>query len=77
MRVIDLSHVIESTMPVYSGIRVTKEAQRERTFRKLPYEINTGIVIPWLERFALLIDKMTAENLRIKSEFAEINYGIT
>ena len=52
-------------------IRVTKEAQRERTFRKLPYEINTGIVLPWLERFALLIDQITAENLRVKSGFAE------
>ena len=53
-------------------IRVTKEAQRERTFRKLPYEINTGIVIPWLERFAFLIDQMTAENLRVKSEFVSL-----
>ena len=50
-------------------IRVTKEAQRERTLRKLPYEINTSIVIPWLERFAFLIDQMTAENLHVKSEF--------
>ena len=53
-------------------IRVTEEAQRERTFRKLPYEVNTGIVLPWLERFALLIDQMTAENLRFKSGFDEV-----
>ena len=51
-------------------IRVTKEAQRERTFRKLPYDVNTSIVLPWLERLAFLIDQMTAENLRVKSKFA-------
>ena len=49
-------------------IRVTEGAQEERTFRKLPYEVNTSIVLPWLERFALLIGQMTAENLRVKPE---------
>ena len=49
-------------------IRVTEEAQEERAFRKLPYEVNTSLVLPWLERFALLIDQMTAENLRVKPE---------
>ena len=49
-------------------IRVTEEAQEERAFRKLPYEVNTSIVLPWLERFALLIGQMTAENLRVKPE---------
>ena len=44
-------------------IRVTKEAQRERTFRKLPYEVNTSIVLPWLERFALLIGQMAEDSL--------------
>lgn len=42
-------------------IRVTERAQEERTFRKLPYEVNTSIVLPWLERFALLIDQMTQD----------------
>ena len=46
---------------------------RVRTFRKLPYEVNTGIALSCLERFALLIDQMTTENLRVKSEFAEKN----
>ena len=49
-------------------IRVTEGAQEERTFRKLPYEVNTSLVLPWLERFALLIGRMTAENLRVKPE---------
>ena len=49
-------------------IRVTEEAQREDSFRKLPYEINTNIVFPWLERFALLIGLMATEKLRIKPE---------
>ena len=49
-------------------IRVTEGAQEERTFRKLPYEVNTSIVLPWLARFALLIGQMTAENLRVKPE---------
>jgi len=35
---------------------------------------NTGIVIPWLERFALLIDQMTAENLHVKSGFVRVRY---
>ena len=42
-------------------IRVTERAQEERTFRKLPYEVNTSIVLPWLERFTLLIDQMTQD----------------
>ena len=45
---------------------------RVRTFRKLSYEVNTGIALSWLERFALLIDQMTAENLRVKSEFVSL-----
>lgn len=49
-------------------IRVTEGAQEERIFRKLPYEVNTSLVLPWLERFALLIGQMTAENLRVKPE---------
>ena len=44
---------------------------RVRTFWKLPYEVNTGIALSWLERFALLIDQMTAENLRVKSKFVK------
>ena len=32
--------------------RVTEEARREKTVRMLPYEVNAGIVFPWLERFA-------------------------
>ena len=44
-------------------IRVTEEAKRERTFRMLPYEVNAGIVLPWLERFALLIGQMAEDSL--------------
>ena len=48
--------------------RVTEEAKRERTIRILPYEVNTAIVFPWLERFAFLINQMTEENLHVKPE---------
>ena len=44
-------------------ILVTEEAQRESTFRKLPYRADLDIVLPWLKRFILLIGQMTVENL--------------
>ncbi len=54
-------------------IRVTEEAQKERTFRKLPYKVNTCIVLPWLERFALMINQMTAENCASNRDLTEKN----
>ncbi len=54
-------------------IRVTEEAQKERTFRKLPYKVNTRIVLPWLERFALMINQMTAENCASNRDLTEKN----
>lgn len=43
--------------------RVTEETRREKTVRMLPYEVNAGIVLPWLERFAFLINRMTEDSL--------------
>jgi len=40
-------------------ILVTEEAQRESTFRELPYRADLDIVLPWLKRFILLIGQMT------------------
>ena len=52
--------------------RVTEETRREKTVRMLPYEVNAGIVFPWLEQFAFLINRMTEEHLCVKPEFERI-----
>lgn len=49
-------------------VRVTEEAQRGSTFRKLPYEADKDIILPWFQRFVLLIDRMTTDNLRVIPE---------
>ena len=50
-------------------VRVSKEAQRESAFMKLPYEANKSIVRPWLECFGLLIFQVTGKDLNIGSDF--------
>jgi len=52
-------------------VRVSEEAQRESTFKKLHYEANRSIILPWLERFTILINQMTAEDLRVKAELGK------
>ena len=47
-------------------ILITEKAQRESTFRKLPYRIDADIVLPWLKRFALLAEQMINENQNIR-----------
>ena len=42
---------------------VTAEAQNERSFRKLPYEMAADIVIPWLKQFAGLVEHMKSETV--------------
>ncbi|MCR4632771.1 MAG: GNAT family N-acetyltransferase [Erysipelotrichaceae bacterium] len=49
--------------------RVTEEAQRESTFRKLPYEADTAIVIPWLEHFGSLISQMATKDPCLQPEY--------
>ncbi len=39
-------------------LRVTAEARNERSFRKLPYEASTDIVLPWLMQFSVLVKHM-------------------
>ena len=57
-------------MPWYAGtlkddagflLRVAAEAQNERSFRKLPYDVATDTVFPWLKQFAGLVEKMKRE----------------
>ena len=50
-------------------LRVTAEAQNERSFRKLPYETAADIVLPWLKQFAALVKHMQSE------AFLEEGYG--
>ena len=47
---------------------VTEEAQRESVFKKLPYEADKDIILPWLQRFVSLISRMTTEDLYFKPE---------
>ncbi len=54
-------------------IRITEEARKERTFRKLPYKVNTCIVLPWLKRFLLMINQITAENCASNRDSTEKN----
>jgi len=42
-------------------LRVAAEAQNERSFRKLPYDAATDIVLPWLKQFAELVRQMKSE----------------
>lgn len=44
-------------------LRVAAEAQNERTFRKLPYEVNTAIVFPWLKQLFALVEQKKSEVL--------------
>ena len=44
-------------------IGVTAEAQSERNAEKLSYQVNMEIVLPWLERFASLLRRMTKTNM--------------
>ena len=49
-------------------VRVAEEAQRESTFRKMPYEANRAVLLPWLERFVFLVNRMTSEDLGVRPE---------
>ena len=42
-------------------LHVIVEAQSDRSFRKLPYEATTGIMLPWLKQFAGLVEHMKSE----------------
>ena len=42
-------------------LRVAAEAQNERSFRKLPYDVAADIVFPWLKQFAVLVKHMKSE----------------
>ena len=44
-------------------LRVAAEAQNERSFRKLPYDVATEIVLPWLKQFAGLVEHMKSETI--------------
>lgn len=49
-------------------VHVAEEAQRESTFRIMPYEANRDVLLPWLERFASLIHRMTSEDPGVRPE---------
>ncbi len=42
-------------------IRAAETAESSRIFKKLPYEVNREIVVPWLKQFALLVRQMIDE----------------
>ncbi len=57
-------------MPWYAGtlkddaeflLQVAAEAQNERTLRKLPYDVVTDIVFPWLKQFMGFVKHMKNE----------------
>lgn len=39
-------------------LKVTEIAERENTFEKLSYEANRSIVLPWLNQFAGMIERI-------------------
>lgn len=51
-------------------LRVAAEAQNERSIRKLPYDVATDIVVPWLKQFAVLVKHMKREAI------TEEDYGM-
>ena len=42
-------------------LRVNAEAQNERSLGKLPYDVATDIVLPWLKQFAVLVKYYESE----------------
>ena len=68
-------------MPWYAGtlkddaeflLRVAAEAQNERSFRKLPYVVDTDIILPWLKQFAGLVKHMRSEVIT-EEDFGMLN----
>jgi len=53
---------------------VTEEAQNERSFRNLPYEVSTDIVLPWLKQFAALVKHMKSEAF-LEEDSGTLNLG--
>ncbi len=49
-------------------LRVTAEAQNDRSIKKLPYEVAADIVFPWLKQFAVLV-KHIKDEASVKEDF--------
>ncbi len=52
--------------------RATAEAQNERTFRKLPYEVTADVVLPRLKQFESFIQRMKSV-VFIEEDFGTLN----
>ena len=53
-------------------LHVAAEAQNERSFRKLPYDVAADIVFPWLKQFAGLVKHLQREAIT-EEDFGMLN----